>query len=55
MIKIEKECPTCKGIGQIPDIFNKGSFRDCSNRYHQVKKGKSGPYCSKSCTGTAHH
>ncbi len=24
-------------------------------RYHQVKKGKSGPYCSKSCTGTAHH
>ena len=31
MIKIEKECPTCKGIGQIRDIFKKGSFRDCPN------------------------
>ena len=31
MIKIEKECYTCKGIGQVPDVFNKGSFRDCSN------------------------
>ena len=29
MIKMEKECLTCKGIGQIPDIFNKGSFKDC--------------------------
>ena len=30
MIKIEKECYNCKGIGQVPNVFNKGSFRDCS-------------------------
>ena len=40
------ECPVCG----TEFLRSAGDYR-----YHQVKKGKAGPYCSKSCTGTVHH
>jgi len=40
------ECPVCGD-----EFLRKAS----SYRYHQEKKGKAGPYCSKSCMGKIHH
>lgn len=40
------ECPVCE---------NEFSRPAKDYRYHQEKKGKAGPYCSKSCAGKVHH
>lgn len=43
---LEFECPVCG------DFF---MLEARTYRYNQLKQKKAGPYCSKSCTGKAHH
>ncbi len=42
----ERECPVCK-------VRFTHRLRDY--RHNQIKQGKAGPYCSKSCAGKVHN